>query len=478
MMPASPSPVPARSIGIAGRVSALIIAFVMLAEVAIYVPSIASFRNGWLHDRLTASYTAALVFEAAPDGSLPPDLTRDVLQSIGAMTLAIRIHNARRLLAVTEMPPMVDESVDLRKPSAVGDIVAAFRSLLARDGRTLNVIGAAPMGGDSVEFTISETALRQAMLDYSVNILLLSLVISAVVGSLALLAMNALVLKPVRGLTSSLIGFGADPDNASHIIRPSGRRDEIGEAEVELGRMQRALARELAQRKHLAALGLAVAKINHDLRNMLSSAQLLSDRLAASTDPVAKTLSPRLVATLDRAIAFCQSTLAYGRSASEPPVIRPFVLAAVVDDAAATVAPLSGMDMVIDNRIAPDWTIEADPDLMFRVFANLLRNSMDALKAKGSGDDAPSIEIDARREAGMVIIDIADNGPGVPEAARAHLFKPFQTTSSAGGSGLGLAIAADIVRAHGGTLRLVTGEDWPGLRGANFRIALPIAGAQ
>ncbi len=86
--------------------------------------------------------------------------------------------------------------------------------------------------------------------------------------------------------------------------------------------MQDTLVRELTQKKHLAALGLAVAKINHDLRNMLASAQLLSDRLANVTDPLAQRLAPKLVATLDRAIRFCQATLTYGRATDEAPKPR------------------------------------------------------------------------------------------------------------------------------------------------------------
>ncbi len=73
--------------------------------------------------------------------------------------------------------------------------------------------------------------------------------------------------------------------------------------------MEQTLVDELRTKKNLAALGLAVAKINHDLRNMLSAAQLLTDRLVDVRDPLTQRLAPKLVSTLDRGIRFCQAIL-------------------------------------------------------------------------------------------------------------------------------------------------------------------------
>jgi signal transduction histidine kinase len=266
--------------GLGGRLVALVIIFVMLSEVAVYVPSIANFRNSWLRDRLSAASTAALVFEASPIEMVPPNLAAAILDSVGAKTIVLKMSDNRRLLAASDMPPRIDESFDLRAPSPWTSIAAAFRSLAANDGRILQVVGDAPMGAQFMEITLDETPLRRAMFTYSTNILLLSLVISGVVAALALLALHLMVLRPVRRLTSSITAFGAEPENATLIIEPSGRAHEIGVAEDALALMQRSLVRELSQAKHLAALGLAVAKINHDLRNILASAQLLSDRMA------------------------------------------------------------------------------------------------------------------------------------------------------------------------------------------------------
>ena len=469
---AGPQRRPGRSrFGLASRILILTIGFVMAAEVAIYVPSIATFRNNWLRDRLNAAYIAALVLEAAPADMVPDELTRNLLQNVGASTIVLKLGPTRRLLAMSDMPPPIDETFDLRDPSWWSSIMAAFRTIAASDGRTIDAIGAAPMGGDFIEISLDETPLRAAMLSYSANILIVSLALSLFVAGLAVLAIHLMVLRPVGRLTSSLIGFGADPENASRIIEPSGNRHEIGRAEEALDDMQTALVDELNQKKHLAALGLAVAKINHDLRNMLASAQLLSDRLADLSDPLAQRLAPKLVGTLDRAIAFCQSTLAYGRAVERQPQLTRFTLRTVVDDAAEVVAPSEVRHVEIVNGAPEELRIVADAEHLFRVMANLIRNAVQALDSAGpQPGQPPRVTVNAMRQGDETLIDVVDTGPGVPDHARQRLFRAFQGSTKAGGSGLGLAIAADLVRAHGGRIELLPSQEGAG---ATFRVTLP-----
>jgi signal transduction histidine kinase len=350
-------------------------------------------------------------------------------------------------------------------------VVESFRTLIGSRNRILRAIGDAPMGGDYVEITLDEGPLRDAMLDFSRRILLGSLIISLLLAALGAVALHLMVLRPVHRLTSSIISFGADPEDPSRIIRPSGTAHEIGAAEEALASMQEALLRELHQKKRLAALGLAVAKINHDLRNMLAPAQLLSDRLADVSDPLARRLAPKLVATIDRAILFCQSTLVYGRAAEPAPKTRLLELRGVVADAAETVSP-AGIGVVpIANDVARGFEIQGDPEQLFRVFLNLLRNAVEALESAGPQPGRESaVRVSARRERGRVIIIVCDTGPGIPERARAHLFAAFQGSSRPGGTGLGLAIAADLVRAQGGSIRLEPAADETG---ATFVIELP-----
>src|SRR4051812_48360334 len=97
--------------GLSGKLLVLTILFVMIAEVLIYVPSIASFRLNWLRDRLSAAYTAALVLDAAPSGMVPESLARQILDSIGARAVAMKTGQQRRLLAVAELNRAVDHDI-------------------------------------------------------------------------------------------------------------------------------------------------------------------------------------------------------------------------------------------------------------------------------------------------------------------------------------------------------------------------------
>ena len=468
-------PEPRPRLGLAGRVVLLVIGFVMLAEIMIYVPSVANFRDNWLRDRLSAASAAVLLLDATSQ-QVPDRLVFDALETVRAYTIALKLPDSRRLLASGDMPPRVDVRYDLREATFFDSIGAAFRTLTTRRNRTIAVIGPAPMGGEYLEITMSEAPLRQALLVYSGNILLLSLFISLLVASLAALSIHLLVLRPVRRLTTSIISFGAAPEDASRVIRPSGLGHEIGRAEDALADMQRTLARELAEKKNLAALGLAVAKVSHDLRNILSSAQLLSDRLTATSDPVAQRLVPKLVGTLDRAIAFCQSTLTYGRAVERTPDLRPVLLRAAVNEAAEVLLPEGPARIALRNNVGREIEILADPEQLFRVFLNLIRNSFEALETAGPqpGRD-PEVCITATVRNDIVVIEISDTGPGIPKNAQKRLFDPFKASSRPGGTGLGLPIAADLVRAHGGTIVLMPAE--PG-QGATFRLTFPAAPAR
>jgi signal transduction histidine kinase len=285
-----------------------------------------------------------------------------------------------------------------------------------------------------------------------------------------------MILRPVRRLTNSIVDFGADPSDRSRIIVPSRSSHEIGQAERALAVMQEALALEIAHKKNLANLGLAVAKINHDMRNMLASAQILSDRLANITDPLAQRLAPKLVATLDRAIRFCQATLTYGRAADEPPRPRTLTLYNIVAEASETVLPIAHGAVEIRNEVPADFEVTADAEQMFRILMNLMRNGVEALERAGPAPGRlPVVRVRAWRESAFTVIEVADTGPGVPLAIRPKIFTAFQNSSRPGGSGLGLAIVADLIRAHGGAIELQSDADDGG---ATFKIVMPWLPAQ
>jgi signal transduction histidine kinase len=275
--------------------------------------------------------------------------------------------------------------------------------------------------------------------------------------------------RPMSRITENMIAFRADPENPSLVIGASGRRDEIGTTEIELAAMQRKLSSLLHQKNRLAALGLAVSKINHDLRNLLASAQLFSDQLSTLPDPKVQRFAPKLMRALERAIAFCQSTLSYGAAQEPPPDRKTIALEPLIEEVHEALG--LGIDVPIRWIVAVErgLTVEADHDQLFRVLVNIARNSMQALETRGARDPArDQIRITGRREGAVAVIEVSDTGPGVSDKARAHLFEAFQGSTRAGGTGLGLAIAVELVRAHGGEIRLVDGTI-----GATFRITIP-----
>ncbi|MFN3658718.1 MAG: sensor histidine kinase [Pseudolabrys sp.] len=443
----------------------------MVAEVLIYVPSIANYRLNWLNDRLAAAHTAALVLDAAPSGMVPEGLAKQILDSIGARAVAMKMGTQRRLLAASEVPSEISQNIDMRQVSWWRAVVDAFDALLfCKPTDVIRLVGPAPMtDGDFLEIVLDEQPLCKAMWAFSVTILLVSLVISAITAVLVFLALHYLLVRPMGRITQNMVAFRADPENRSRIIAASGRGDEIGTAEEELAALQRELVSMLNQKNRLAALGLAVSKINHDLRNLLASAQLFSDQLSELPDPKVQRFAPKLMRTLERAIAFCQSTLSYGAAHEPPPERKTIALEPLIDEVYEALG--LGLDVPIRWIVAVErgLTVDADHDQLFRVLVNVARNAIQALEARGDKDPArDQIRITGRREGSVVVIEVSDTGPGVPEKARAHMFQAFKGSTRAGGSGLGLAIAAELVRAHGGDIKLV-----PGTIGATFSITIP-----
>ena len=391
--------------------------------------------------------------------------------SIGARAVAIKMGTERRMLAASNVPSHIAQDVDMRDIRWWRAIMDAFDTLwFCMPDDVMRVVGPAPMvHGEFLEIVLDEAPLCKAMWTFSVNILLLSLLISGITAMLVFFALHYILVRPMGRFTENMVAFRADPENPTRIIAGSGRRDEIGTAEEELAAMQRELASMLHQKNRLAALGLAVAKINHDLRNLLASAQIFSDQLSTLPDPKVQRFAPKLMRALERAIDFCQSTLSYGAAQETPPERKTIEVEPLIEEVHEALG--LGLDVPIRWIVSVErgLTVEADPDQLFRVLVNVARNAVQALEARGARDPArDQIRITGRREGSVVVIEVSDTGPGVPEKARAHMFQAFQGSARTGGTGLGLVIAAELVRAHGGEIGLV-----PGTIGATFRITIP-----
>jgi signal transduction histidine kinase len=333
------------------------------------------------------------------------------------------------------------------------------------------VVGHGRDGFDLVEVLIDEAPLRRAIVDFALRLLLSSLIVAAAAAGVVFVVLQVAIVRPVRRLARNIAAFADDPEGAERGIVPSRRTDEIGVAETALARMAQGLADQLRQKKRLAELGLAVSKINHELRNLLTGAQLLGDRLEGAADPTVQRVAPRLLATLDRAIRFCEATLAYGRASEPSPSPRRVALAPLLAELEDLSDMAAGTAVAVRVETPPDLAATVDPEQLARALTNLVRNAVQALE--GGGTAAPEVRVTASRDGaagGGVTILVADNGPGLPERARTHLFAPFRGSTRAGGTGLGLAVAAELIRLNGGTLTLDEGT-----RGACFRVVLPAA---
>ena len=462
--------------GLAARVLAVTIGFVLLAMSLFYVTRLTAHREMLLHGKIGAVQTTVDAFGMAAPTPPPQDLSRKILNSVDVKWMAIETPVGRHEFVTAGGPLESVESVTADDSSYFESMAATFHALFAAPGTVVKLSAPAQANEPAIEFAFDETTLIQSLKRVSYNFLTISLTIAAVVTCVLWAALWRMVLQPVRRLTSNIIAFGESPQDGSRVIAPSGRGNEIGRAEAALAVMQGSLAHELAQGKRLAELGMAVARINHDLRNILSAAQLISDRLATIPDPLAQRLAPRLVATLDRAIQFCQSTLTYGASRELPPSRRRFDLSELVSQVVES--GQAEHDAAVDYNIdiPPRFCVHADPDHILRVLENLSRNAAQALMTKGATDGRPkAIRFAAIRTEGLALIEISDTGPGFPPDQYDRIFEPFHKSTSDVGAGLGLAIAADLVTRNGGAITLAPAKADDFYCGARFLIKLPTA---
>jgi signal transduction histidine kinase len=446
---------------LSARLLILTIFFVMVGEVLIFVPSVARFRMTYFENRLAAGHIATLALEASPTGRFDQGLTDTLLARVGAQGVGLYGPDGTVLKLDRADPPQPDFTIDLTHPNILLAIRGSFRTLFGHGNRILRVLGPTPTNnGETAEVLLEEAPLRDELWDFGIRILELSLVISLVTAALVYLSLQWLLVRPMRRITASMIEFREDPEDASRVIAASGRRDEIGVAERELAVLQRTVRQALGQRARLAALGTAVTKINHDLRNILATARLVTDGLAASAAPEVRRVAPRLLDAIDRAVALCTQTLDFSREGTPPLAPSRFALAPLIDEIGPGLA-VSEDDLAIEDAIPPELAIVADRDQLYRVFLNLARNAVEA--------GAHRLRFSAAREGGTIAIEIADDGPGLPPKARENLFRPFFGSARPGGSGLGLAIARELVRAHGGELTLASTTG----AGTTFRLTLP-----
>ncbi|MEM9764150.1 MAG: HAMP domain-containing sensor histidine kinase [Pseudomonadota bacterium] len=545
---------------ISARLLVVTVLVVMIVEIAIFVPSIANFRARFLEERLVRAEIAALTVMTAPGGLPPPETTQVLLESSSAEVIAVKRDGVRMLALVGDMPPIPAARFDLRDASAFDMVVDALKCLvMTKDGDVHHLTGRTQAGiYDTVEVTFRADELRSAMIDYGLRILQLSLIISAITAGAVFIVVRRFVVAPLFGVISAVERFHADPEDPTRVLKPSNSIGEMVAAERAIGAMQSEVLRALSERRRLAALGEAVAKINHDLRNMLAAGRLMTERLGRSEDPLVARVLPKLVTSIDRAVALCTRTLDFGKAEETRPEIGRVVVGALLEEvveglglAAPQVAsqpaqlatgsatghpPATGQTTAgrgaapapngplpstlpeeqvtgadrggrndatagrvlaegpvrVISEIGPEVEVAADPDQLYRIMANLLRNASEALRARAAPGTitvsarplAPLAKRPADAAARAVApgtdpegaawqLQVADTGPGLPAKALENLFRPFIGGARRGGTGLGLAIAAELTAMQGGRLSLVSTAS----TGTVFALVLPDADA-
>ena len=453
---------------LSGRFLILTIVFVMLAEVFIFVPSVARFREDYLLSRLERAQIASLAVEATD--MIAPDLEAELLKNAGVFNVVLRRDDMRQLALSSPIPDPISATYDMRDPSGLALIRDALATLLDTQPRIIRVLGNPVQGaGVLIEVTMMQMPLRAAMIDYGVNVLILSAIISVITAVLLFIAVQAFLVRPIKGVIGHMQSYAEAPEDARRIIEPSAGVRELRDAENALQMLQTQLTSALRQKDRLAQLGGAVAKVSHDLRNILTSAQLFTDRIEGSADPLVMRMAPKLVGSITRAVHLCESTLAFGRADEPAPRLSRVNLAQIVDEVVESERLAAGdYPVSFAEDIPATMTLRADSEQIYRVLSNLVRNARQAIMATGQPGE---ICLSGAEDDTLWRIIVSDTGPGLPAKARDHLFQPFQGGARKGGAGLGLVIAGDLIRGHGGRLTLLR----TGQTGTAFEIALPKA---
>ncbi|MFO1069380.1 MAG: HAMP domain-containing sensor histidine kinase [Geminicoccaceae bacterium] len=445
--------------GLSAKLLALTIAFVLIGEVLIYIPSIARFRESFLIARLGSAHLATMAVDLGTSPNLPVPLENALLEHSGVKAITLWRPHADVMLGRIGA---VDRVYDLRDTTWWMLIMDAVETLRRGGQRTIRVVGPSPQYAPTlVDIVLDEDVLYAEMAEYSWRILALSVALSMIVGLLLFASLRRLIVRPLVRVSTELQLFREHPEDATADPPPSGRRDEIGVVERELGEMRQKVRQALQQKTRLAALGAAVSRINHDLKNLLALGVLLSERLDTSADPAVRKVAPRLIEAMERAARLCADTLSFAASRPAAPRPRRFRLRDLVDE---VLVPDTAGGRTEINAVPAQIELMADSDQLYRVLLNLVRNAREAMGPAGG-----SIRIAATAESDGLVIDIADTGPGLAPAARQRLFEPFSATSKPDGSGLGLAIARELMAGQGGAIALLTSSS----SGTTFRLRLP-----
>jgi two-component system, NtrC family, sensor kinase len=293
-------------------------------------------------------------------------------------------------------------------------------------------------------------------------------------GELNQLNVNVCVPMIVDDRLTGLIGLGEKLSQDMFFVSDLRILETLA-TEVALAVKYRRMEDEVFRKNRLAELGTIAAGVAHEIRNPLASiktfAQLMPERM---DDPEFKTEFSKLVQKdVDRITKVIESMLAFARPAQV--TIGEHAANDLAEEAILLVQPrLKDKRIELTRQFHGNPRINVDKHQVLQVLVNLLSNAADALHEKGkirvaTGVRQLDIGEDGNKNRDYAVIEVADNGPGIPAAVRSRLFDPFFTTKK-GGTGLGLSISQKIVRDHGGAISVTSVEG----KGTSFQVNLPL----
>ena len=453
--------------GVAGQLLLYTVGMVLLLVVLVFPLLISERRNEWLAARVNVAELVAAAAQSSPEHRASNDFSRIARERLFILSIIGDAGEKRETVLAPEQP-VTGTPVRMNMPDDLSlwfpDTLAHFTTSEQRHLKLSFKPELTPY--EEMEVIVSEATLREQLIAQAGGIILTALMFSILAGAIVYVTVYRLIVRPMQGIADSVTRFSEAPE-AAKIELPYGHSDEIRRVLVALETMQRTVSSALRQRKRLADLGEAVAKISHDLRNSLSAAQILSDGLADSNDPHVRDAAPRLERAIQRSITLAEATLKYGRSETPLPNLRSLPFKPAIDEAMAEGS--AGWPGVTVRVACPDdLQVIADDDHLHRIITNIVRNAAKAITSRPAGSEAGLVVAEARLAGDQIVLTISDNGPGVPKAVIAKLFQPFSRAGSDGGTGLGLAIARELARGMGGDLELVAA----GPTGSAFALTL------
>jgi signal transduction histidine kinase len=434
---------------LSGRVLWLTVAVILAIELIVLLPGLGQLRANWMRERVTH---AQLLLYSVMDQGVPDDaqLRENMLAFAGASSITLNVPGQPPLQLqsahVLSQPAWV---VQLDNESIGHSTWRALCRIAGADAPVMEIHAASPLApGAEVVVKADATPLTDELRSDAAHVFTLTVIVALVTGLLVFAVLDRLLVRPMRVITTSIINFREDPeqDETSDLAWLAARpEDDISTAARELKIMQEDMRAALWRNARLAAVGTSVAKISHDLRNILSTALLVADRLQSIDDPTVQRATRTLIPAVERAAQLVTRTVDFARE-GPPPITRSAVeLNDLTEEAISVVRPLDPAVRFV-NEVPEELVLPLDRAQIYRVLVNLMKNAAEA--------GAKSIRLTTERDGAMTQLRVTDDGPGLPLRVQDNLFKPFTSSGRYGGTGLGLAIARDLIRAHGGDLIL------------------------